>query len=224
MSLIRNSTPLNLDPDLSARSIAAQLELGFITTSTPNGGSPAASVQSEGTNRVFMHRSVNAKTTFDVIDLSVWREATFSLDVAVGSTIYEMGDFLRVSITDGVSYVDLLNYRGSPLLDSLDSLGLHGIFNSYSAEIPFDWTTVSLVIESSSNASAGEERFTFDNIRFTAVAVPEPGSIAIGLVGIMTVLLGRLSRANWRSRSRTITNASYATKLNTSLQPNRLSS
>lgn len=186
------------EPPLGSNSFipsAAQLELGFVTNSTPNGGLPTASVQSEGTNRVFTHRSVNATTTFDAIDLSVWREATLSLDVAVASTMYETGDFLRVSITDGVSYVNLLDYRGSTLLDSLDSLGLHGTLTSYSAEIPFDWATVSLVIESSSNASAGEERFTFDNVRFTAVAVPEPASATLVFVSfLMVALFSRVRR------------------------------
>lgn len=183
------------EPALGAGSFTptgGQQELGFSTTTSSSGGqSPTASVQLAGTNRVLSHRSINATTTFAAVDLAGWMEATVSVDIQVGNTGYEAGDFLRVYMTNGTQNIELFDETGNSSTDGLDNLATAG-FLTYSAEIPFGWQSVSLVITSSSNSTAAAERYDFDNVRITAVAIPEPSSallvgVAIGLLAVSGV-------------------------------------
>ena len=139
-------------------------ELGFQTTWTSSGGlDPLAGVVSSGsspTSPVFTHRSVDATTVFDTVDLVGHVDVSVSLLARVRNTTYETGDLLRIYVTNDVDQIDLLHQSGTALnaLATLD-------YQTYSASVPDDWTQAMLVITSVSNSSMGAEQYDFDNIQ-----------------------------------------------------------
>ena len=155
---------------------AAGRELGFSTESTPSGGVNTlvgvALVGDGGGSPAFSHRSINATTTFDDLDLATYDDVSILLRMQVADTAYEAGDFARVYVTNGSDSINLLNFMG-PVLDNFGGDG----FLIYQAAIPNDWTQATLVIASSTNSTQGAERFDFDSIEFRGVAViPEPAT------------------------------------------------
>jgi len=173
--------------------------MGFSTTSTNQGASPLAGTVATveaPTTPVLMHRGVNATTTFDAIQLGAWDLARVSMMVRVGKTGYEDGDFLRVYITDGTSNIDLLNELGNTAStsDPLELLGDRAYFR-VEGLVPENWASVRLVMSSSSNSTAGAEFYAIDSVEFTGVAVPEPGTIVLGL-GVAFLLMRKRRARN----------------------------
>lgn len=166
----RQMTQFN-EPPVNAASFSPGLdgqELGFATTQSPTSGvNPLVGVQSLGANRAFTHRSVIAVTTLDPVELLGLEEVEVSVDLQVANTTYEAGDFVRIYATNGSQSIDLFNQIGAATTDGLDNLAGRG-FTAFRAALPGDWTQAWLVISSSSNSSAGAERYDFDNILFTS--------------------------------------------------------
>jgi hypothetical protein len=168
----------------------ADQELGFVTASSPSGGvNPLAGVAVLGDGggmRVFSHRSTNATTTFDDVNLANYDQVSVSLRMQVADTAYEAADFVRVYVTNGTDSVNLLNFSGP----ALDNFGGDG-FLTYQAAIPNDWAHATLVMTSSTNSTQGAERFDFDSIEFRgAVVIPEPGTCAVALAGLIVAAAG----------------------------------
>ena len=187
------------EPPLGARTFTpgpADEELGFASTSSASGGvNPLAGVAvgpAGSDPRVLTHRSINATTTFDAVDLEDFDDAFVSLRVQVANTGYEAADFVRLYVTNNIDTIELLNLSGGTGLNDLAGDG----FLDYRAFIPNDWTQASLVITSSSNSSTGAERYDFDSIRFRGVpvAVPEPSTLMLAAVGILALIAFRMRR------------------------------
>jgi hypothetical protein len=181
---------------------AGASEMGFTTTSTNLGASPLAGTVATveaPTTPVLMHRGVSATTTFDAIQLSALHQALVSMMVRVGKTGYEDGDFLRVYITDGTSNIDLLNELGSTAStsDPLEVLGDRAYFR-VEGLVPDSWSSVRLVMSSSSNSTAGAEFYSIDSINFTGVAVPEPTTL-LALCGVSFLLRRRIGLRRGRA-------------------------
>jgi hypothetical protein len=174
-------------------------ELGFSTFTTPSGGlNPLTGVaQLDGGQRVFSHRSVNATTFFDSIDLVSFDDPSVSLEVQIANTSYEAGDSVRAYVTDGTSQIDLFNFAGTAASDPLDQAAGAG-FVRYSVAIPNDWAEAALVITSSSNSTQGAERFDFDSIEFRAI--PEPGTWGMVLAALVTAVAANARRARCACR------------------------
>jgi hypothetical protein len=174
-------------------------ELGFRTAVTAQGGlNPRVGVLAiqEANSPVISHRSVAATTAFDAVDLTLWEVSRFTIDVRVGATTYESGDFLHVYLTDGARSLDVLDWRGSNAVnDALEEAAGDG-FRAYSTVIPSGWTTAALVIDTSSNSSAAAEQYDFDNVRFEGVtAVPEPSAWSLAAIGGVALVLARSRRS-----------------------------
>jgi hypothetical protein len=145
-------------------------ELGFQTTWASSGGlDPLAGVVTSGSSPsspIFTHRSVDAVTVFDTVDLVGHVDVSVSLLARVRNTTYEMGDLLRIHVTNDVDQIDLLNQSGAGLnaLATLD-------YRTYSTMVPSDWTRAKLVITSVGNSSMGAEQYDFDEIQFSGTAL-----------------------------------------------------
>ncbi|MBN1418984.1 MAG: hypothetical protein JXP34_09420 [Planctomycetes bacterium] len=144
---------------------AAQ-EIGFRTIwRATSGQDPFAGVISTGstpTTPVFSHRSVDATTTFDAVDLSSRPGAALSLIVQVRDTGYEDEDSLAVYATDGAERIDLLRLEGDAPLQQREGRG----YARCAARIPEAWERASLVVASSSDSSGASERYDIDRIAF----------------------------------------------------------
>jgi hypothetical protein len=167
-------------------------ELGFSTTGTNTSGqSPLSGVaaSSGARTRVLTHRSRAATTTFSPVTLTGYNTKQFFIDIQIGNTSYEPGDFLTVYLSNGTDQIDVFNVQGLEADDGLDHLAQSG-YITYQADIPQSWSTAELVIASSSNSSTGAERFDFDNVAFRGVAViPEPSALALAAgagIGLLT--------------------------------------
>lgn len=176
---------------------AGSAELGFTTTSQPTGGAnPRVGVFPSiftPTTPVFAHSSLAATTTFNRVGLDNWGSVVLSLIMKVYDTTYELGDFLHVYVTDGEVQIDLFHEHGTAGFDPLDTLADDG-FLSYFANIPNTWTQVTLVIQSSSNSTAGAEIYGFDSIEFVGIIDPLPEDIdANGRVDLNDVALLQIS-------------------------------
>ena len=159
------------EPRLNASSYtpgAGDRELGFRTSSTPTAGAdPFAGVidtSSTPTTPVFSHRSLNATTTFDDVDLRAWDRPAVSLLLQARSTGYEAEDMLDVYITraDGNERVPLIHLDGGADLTQRAGTG----YATFAAAIPPAWDSARLVVASSGNSGSGSERFDFDQISF----------------------------------------------------------
>jgi subtilisin-like proprotein convertase family protein len=165
------------EPPLGSASYSATLgssELGFVTISEPAGEAPFVGVidtSTTPTSPVLAHRSVRATTTFDTVNLENVTAVTVNVAMQVRNTTYESGDYVRMYVTNGSKYVDLIQAQGSDLLDPLDEIAGRG-YVTYSAEIPDDWTQATLVLESATNSTVGAERFDFDSVEFRGAPLP----------------------------------------------------
>jgi hypothetical protein len=175
-------------------------EIGFTTSYTIPSGATSNQVgtRSSGSSLytpVLTHRSASATTTFDQVDLEGYYNVRVSLDIRVDATSYEAGDFVKVTVTNGVQTLTVVDLQGSSGTDPLDLMmngGNSGYYN-FSLLLPDTWQQATLVIQSFSNSSSsGAERYDFDNILFTA-AVPEPAGPAMGAL-CMIALLSRRNR------------------------------
>ena len=129
------------DPTLGAGIFtpgSADEELGFVTTTSASGGTnPLAGVTvglEAGDLRVLTHRSINATTTFDAVDLANVDGAFYSLRMQVANTTYEASDFVRISVTNTVDTMGLVDFTGA-FLNHLAGDG----FLTWAAYIPDDW-------------------------------------------------------------------------------------
>jgi hypothetical protein len=177
-------------------------EIGFSTTSINQGATPMAATAATAeapTAPVLIHRGVAATTTFNALNIASWDQPRVSMMVRVAKTGYEDSDFFRIYITDGTSQIDLLNEVGNTanVADGLEVLGDAGYFR-LEGLIPDAWTSVRLVMSSSSNSTAGAEYYAIDSINFTGVAVPEP-SVLLGLCGVSFLLSQRIGLRRGRA-------------------------
>jgi hypothetical protein len=156
-----------------------QTEASFTTTTTPTGGAnPLAGVETSIERRFgrsLVHRSQNATTTFQTLDLTGWHEAAVSFYLAVDATEYEAGDFLRATITNGAQTLTLVDLFGGDASAPLNLIADEQI-RRYQFDIPDDWSQVSLALSSSTNSSTGAERIDFDYVLIQAV--PDPAVAA----------------------------------------------
>lgn len=164
------------EPALDAGSFtpgAGQIEMGFQTVVHATGGqNPLAAVAASTTSPtspVFSHRSVDATTTFETIDLVQHDDVRVSLIARVRETIYEVGDRVRIFVTNGIDAIDLLNETGTAL-NALSTLE----YQTYAADIPDEWTQATLVISSLSNSGQGSERYDIDSVLFEGVPLSDP--------------------------------------------------
>jgi hypothetical protein len=144
---------------------------------------------------VIAHRSINATTTFNAVDLTKYDKVRFSMRMGVANTSYEAGDFVRAYLTNGTSTIDLINISGSGMvaLDRLEILGRAGGLLPYSTIIPDDWTQATFVITSSTNSTEGAERFEFDSTEFRGtVVIPEPCTRGVAVIGLAAAVACRL--------------------------------
>ncbi|MEX2185309.1 MAG: hypothetical protein WD875_00885 [Pirellulales bacterium] len=177
-------------------------ELGFTTTSSPSGGqNPLAGVILNGpSRRVFSHRSVNASTSFDFVDVSQLDSVRLSIDIQPQCTGYERGDLLHVYVTNGTESIDVLRAAGTEFSgDAIELLDCE-YMTRYLTAIPDEWTQLSLRITTSTNSSTGAERFDFDNVRISGTAVvPEPTTLELSIA-----LFGSVVSCVWLRLRRTL--------------------
>jgi len=169
---------------------AGETEIGFRTVWTATSGAgPTAAVKEHAggvlSSRFLSLVSVRSTTTFDRVDLAGRGPARATAVVRARATGYEAEDLLEIWATDGKDRVDLIRANGDTGLDGLAT----GSYESYSAEIPGAWTGVSVVIETSSNSSAGSEGF---DVRLVEIA----GAGAGGCDGEVTAARFRRGDAN----------------------------
>ena len=140
-----------------------QVELGFTTTSTPQGGAtPLASVYSSaGSPWRLRMQSVLADTTFAPVDVTPYQGVTASVDVMLKSVTYDSADFFRVTATNGTDTITLADFQGAALNALSKSKWLH-----YSGAIPDGWTSATLKISGGSHADT--MALDFDNVEFNA--------------------------------------------------------
>jgi len=157
------------EPALDAYSFSRKRgdrELEFETSWAPTSGrDPFVGVIGTGstvTTPVFSHRSVDALTTFESVDLSEHDESALSLRLQVRNTGYEDNDHLNIYTTNGVEEIQLLKLAREVNLSQRSGTG----YETYAALLPGEWDHASLVVASSSNSSAGRERFDFDQVSF----------------------------------------------------------
>lgn len=168
-------------------------ELGFVTTSTSSGGiNPlVGKIALDGGGFALTHRSINATTTFDTLDLANYDDVTVFARVHVANTNYEASDLLRIYATNGSETVDLLNAVGTTALTNLAG----DAFLTFGAAIPNSWTQTWLVMTSSSNSTQGSEHYDIDGIEFRGVnVVPEPASGTMSVLAIGAALGAMLVR------------------------------
>ena len=135
------------DPTLGAGIFTpgeADDEMGFVTTSSASGGTnPLAGVTvgSEASDqRVLTHRSINATTTFDAVELANVNGAFYSLRMQVANTTYEASDFVAHLVTNTIDTIGLVDFTGL-FLNDLAGDG----FLTWAASSR-DWTQAALVI------------------------------------------------------------------------------
>jgi hypothetical protein len=148
-------------------------EVGFRTTTTQNGGqNPIGAVTASGgaSGNVLTHQSLAATTVFDEVSLFGWSNVELSLRLQVAATTYESGDFVRAILSNGNDSITLFDLQVNGTADDLNSLAGDG-FSTFRRTIPDDWTRATLAVTSSSNSSAGAERFDFDSIVFDGSAL-----------------------------------------------------
>lgn len=165
------------EPDINARSYTpgeAGRELGFHTTVQTTGGTdPYAGIVASGTqgdSKFLRHRSVNAVTTFDAVDLAGSRQVLATVVLRIHDTGYESGDRLLITLTDGDDTVNLLNLMGDTGIEALPK----ETYISFSARIPAGWPEAALTISSISNSSAGAEGYEFRSIEFLETDPGDP--------------------------------------------------
>jgi hypothetical protein len=150
-------------------------ELGFATAWAPSSGiDPLVGVVEIGSPvsaRLFSHRSANATTTFETVDLSGRSAVRATVVLRVRETGYEASDFIEVYATDGGgARVDLVDVSGDTGLNGLAD----GDYASYWAEIPDSWSQATLVVSSASNSSAAAERYDIRLVEIESRALGEP--------------------------------------------------
>ena len=151
---------------------AGDRELGFQTTATPTGGdnplSEVVNTSSTPSSPIFGHRSVDATTTFQAVDLSERGLSLATIWLQARSTGYEADqDFVEVRAEGGDETRTLVRLEGGPALTQSAGEGYH----TYGALLPASWDSARLVVESSSNSGSGSERYDFDRVAFSCQAV-----------------------------------------------------
>lgn len=150
------------------------LELGFRTVSTPTAGaSPAAAVEAAaGTSggRHLTHRSVDATTTFDEVDLSGATDVVVWVLLRVRDTGYEAEDLLELYARNGVERIDLVRVTGDTGLGALAS----SRYRTFSARIPASWPGATVVFRSAGNSGAGAEQFDLRMVELVSVDPTSP--------------------------------------------------
>ena len=113
---------------------------------------------------IFSHRSVEATTTFDDVDLRGVEGATVSLILQARNTGYEREDFLEVFVTDGAERIDLMRLAGGADLTQRAGAG----YATLAVAVPSSWERVQLVLSTSSNSSSGSEQFQLRRVEYTS--------------------------------------------------------
>lgn len=169
----------NYSPNVNGR------EIGFSTSATQLADVRAIlGVTGGPVVKHFAHASYDAVTTFDFVDLTGWRDVEISLLFNAFPGGYEVGDFARLSITNGQQTIDLISLTATASgQDPLDIISRAG-YQQISAQVPSDWTQVSLVFATRGNSSSGAERYELDTIRISGqTIVPEPSTMLLVIAG-----------------------------------------
>jgi alkaline phosphatase len=172
-----------------------KVELGFVSTSTDQGGGThvaavydsAASADPSPTR--FRVSSKLATVTFNALDVSRYDGVTVSIDLAVRDA-FEAEDYFRAILTDGTSSIDLARVEGSALNGLTDN-----VWYTYTATVPDGWDQLQIVVSASNNSGTGLEIMDFDRILVRGIAVPEPSTCAL-------LLLAGAGWTCWRLRWR----------------------
>ena len=165
-------------------------ELGFTTNvindNTAAGTKELGVVLSSG-GATFRMRTIEAATTFDVVDLTNYDGVEFSIDVRNAATTWETGDYFRVELQNGSQNLVVAERSGTAALDAIE-----GPWRNYRALVPDDWTSAQLVITSFSNSGVGDEIFDFDNVAFVGTyVIPEPSTWSLGIGAVVLLWLAR---------------------------------
>jgi len=149
-------------------------ELGFTTeranTSGTNRFLGVVETSQLLSTRSLVQRSLQTTTSFDSVDLSretgVWATVVFR----VRDTGYESSDYLRIYATNGEDRVDLINVNGDTGLDSFAD----DDYASVRTRLPDEWEEAQLVIEGSTNSSAGSEGYDIRLVELTSEDIGDP--------------------------------------------------
>jgi len=146
-------------------------ELGFATTSTPQGGTtaPVAATYSSATSPLRLRmESVLAETAFDSADLRGYTHMVASIDIMLKNVTYTAGDSFTVTLTNGTDTLTLAEAHTDASGDTLNALAKN-TFLHYSADIPDGWSAAALKISGSNDLNT--ESMDFDNIYLMGMPV-----------------------------------------------------
>lgn len=162
------------EPDAGSSSFAPtneDTELGFTTAFTNTGNDPKAEVSTSSSDMIISpilsHRSVDATTTFETVNLSHWKDVKLVFVAQVLDTTYENDDRLHIYVSNGIDVINIIELSTAEELNALTDER----FLTYTTAIPDDWTEATLVFHSQSDSSAARERFDLDDIRFLGLPV-----------------------------------------------------
>jgi len=170
-----------------------ETELAFTTTSTPQGGSASLAGTYNSTTSPLRYRVTSslAEATVEPVTLRGYEQVEAAIDILVKNVTYHLGDFFRVTLTDGVDTLILAGAAVDASGDTLNALS-RNVFLHYAAAIPATWTTAALRVSVSNHLDT--EDMDFDNIYFTGLLLP-PATLL--WTGAADSQWGPIQRANW---------------------------
>ncbi len=169
-------------------------ELGFTTDFVPTMGAVRVGIDSPTVGSPFslIHRSAAVTTTFGLVDLTQWNDVTAAVQLLIANTTYETGDFLTITVTNGLESITLIDAHGIDGVnnDELEFFALRRRTTLWTA-VPDDWAEAWLEIRSSTDASNAREEFFFDAVSFAGAAVPEPNAVLLAAGVVILAFLRR---------------------------------
>lgn len=150
-----------LEPELEERTYSNPdgTELGFTTVSSTNDGARPFTGVANGDSggRQFLHRSVDATTIFESVDLAAFGLVELELDWDVSPIAqFEQDDRISISVTDGNQAIQLVD------IERLSTLRNNtGVF-----PIPDSWNTATVIFSSTTDSSSGAEWFALERLAF----------------------------------------------------------
>ena len=157
-------------PNVGDANYVGPFEMNFQTHFANTGTSPHVGVIEDddaSLGRLFQHRSVSATTIFDAIDVRAFESIELDATMIIAETGYEAGDFVRLVATNGEDRISVFELYG----DAVIGERLNNAYgtNMYTAEIPDDWSHVTLIFSSFSNSSQGSEYYQLDLLEFSGI-------------------------------------------------------
>jgi hypothetical protein len=127
---------------------------------------------------------------FGAVNLAGFDRASLSLDYWINDTGYEADDLFRVSLSDGTTTLDLLNFGETALEanvspDVIATTWKNLLFDITSSALN---TSLPLFLTISVDTNAADENIFVDNVAFI---VPEPSRALFGLLGAVFLLRRR---------------------------------